>query len=394
MKKDRTEKRELAGACTPADPETGAQRTKRTRAHTGRRLLSALLILTLLLAGCGPAGSEEPSSAPAVQSTVAEETAPETEEASLPEEEETEAETEAENAAPESDPDGTESAAASSSGSFLADTVPAYSGTPYAAVNGNVPFFSDEDLTTESFESYSELDRLGRCGTAFACVGQDLMPTEARGSIGSVKPTGWHTVKYDIVSGNYLYNRCHLIAYELAGENANELNLITGTRYFNVEGMLPFENMVADYVKETGNHVLYRVTPVFTGDNLVADGVLMEALSVEDHGEDIEFCVFCYNVQPGIVIDYATGDSYEDGTVTAETSAPAAGETESTQSSPSGETGDSDGTTYILNTNTHKFHLPGCSSVSAMSEKNKSEYTGDRQDVIDMGYEPCKVCNP
>ncbi|MGM9936828.1 MAG: stalk domain-containing protein [Candidatus Ornithomonoglobus sp.] len=188
--------------------------------------------------------------------------------------------------------------------------IPPYSGEPYIVVNGNKAYFDPSELTTEPFENYSELDELGRCGAAYANICKELMPTEARESIGSVKPTGWHTVKYDFVSGKYLYNRCHLIGYQLAGENANAKNLITGTRYLNVTGMLPFENMVADYVEETDNHVLYRVTPIFEGDNLVADGVLMEAESVEDNGEGVSFNVFCYNVQPGVIIDYATGDSW------------------------------------------------------------------------------------
>lgn len=189
-------------------------------------------------------------------------------------------------------------------------SLPDYSGSPYVEIDGNEPDFPKSDFTTESFETYSELDSLGRCGTAYANIGQDLMPTGPRGSIGQVKPTGWHTAKYDNVDGKYLYNRCHLIGYQLTAENANRKNLITGTRYLNVDGMLPFENMVADYIHETGNHVLYRVTPVFDGSNLVASGVEMEAESVEDQGESISFHVFCYNVQPGIGIDYATGDSW------------------------------------------------------------------------------------
>ncbi len=187
--------------------------------------------------------------------------------------------------------------------------VPSYSGDPYVSINENQPLFSTDDYSEESFENYSELDSLGRCSVAFANVGMDLMPTTERGSIGSVKPTGWHTIKYDIVDGKYLYNRCHLIGYQLTGENANEENLITGTRYLNIEGMLPFENMVTDYVKETGNHVLYRVTPCFEGDNLVASGVYMEGYSVEDNGEGICYYVYCYNVQPGVSIDYSTGES-------------------------------------------------------------------------------------
>ena len=187
--------------------------------------------------------------------------------------------------------------------------VPEYDGKPYIAIDGNQPGFTQKEKTEESFEQYSALDALGRCGTACANIGRDLMPTEKRGSIGKVKPTGWHTVKYDIVEGKYLYNRCHLIGYQLTAENANKKNLITGTRYMNVEGMLPFENMVADYVKETNHHVLYRVTPVFDGDNLLAEGVQMEAYSVEDEGDGVCFNVFVYNVQPGIIVDYETGES-------------------------------------------------------------------------------------
>lgn len=190
-----------------------------------------------------------------------------------------------------------------------------YQDAPYIEINGNRPFFTQDEIVTNSYEFYSELDALGRCGTAIACVGVDLMPTEPRGTIGSVRPSGWHTVKYhDIIPDNYLYNRCHLIGYQLAGENANPLNLITGTRYLNREGMLPFEEQVSTYVKKTQNHVIYRVTPYYEGDNLVASGVFMEALSVEDEGKELAFCVYCYNVQPGIVIDYANGDSFIDET--------------------------------------------------------------------------------
>ena len=265
--------------------------------------------------------------------------------------------------------------------------IPAYSGTPYTEVNDNKPYFTEADLTTQSFETYTELDSLGRCGVAYANVGQDLMPTEPRGEIGAVKPTGWHLVKYDNVDGKYLYNRCHLIAYMLAAENANPQNLITGTRYLNVQGMLPFETKVCDYVKNTGNHVLYRVTPIFDGDNLLADGVLMEAYSVEDAGEGICFCVFAYNVQPGIGIDYATGDNWAESSGTYQsTAASAAVETPAPQ--------ESQGITYVLNTNTKKFHYPTCSSVDDMKEKNKQTYTGSREEVINMGYVPCKRCNP
>ena len=190
------------------------------------------------------------------------------------------------------------------------DAIPVYSGSPYVALDDNVPAFDRADMTQTSFETYSPLDSLGRCGTAYANIGLDLMPTEERGSISKIKPSGWHSVQYDNVDGKSLYNRCHLIGFQLTGENANECNLITGTRAMNVNGMLPFENMVADYVHETGNHVLYRVTPIFSGSDLVARGVQMEAYSVEDGGDGVCFNVFVYNVQPGIVIDYATGDSH------------------------------------------------------------------------------------
>lgn len=193
--------------------------------------------------------------------------------------------------------------------SYAVDSVPEYSGSEYIIINDNVPEFAESDFTTESFEEYSELDSLGRCGVAFANIGQDLMPTEERGSIGYIKPSGWQTVKYDIVDGKYLYNRCHLIGYQLTGENANPNNLITCTRNMNASVMVKFENDVADYIKETGNHVLYRVTPVFEGDNLLASGVQIEARSVEDKGEGIQFNVYIYNVQEGISIDYKTGES-------------------------------------------------------------------------------------
>lgn len=190
-------------------------------------------------------------------------------------------------------------------------SIPAYSGTFCVEINNNVPFFSATDLTTEAFEFYSPLDKLGRCGPALACLGKETMPTEERGSIGMIKPSGWHTIRYDdLIGDKYLYNRCHLIAYALSGENANEQNLITGTRYLNVSGMQPYENKAADYIYRTGNHVLYRVTPVFENDNLVATGVLMEAQSVEDEGAGLMFNVFIYNIQPGITIDYLTGDSH------------------------------------------------------------------------------------
>ncbi|MBQ8568401.1 MAG: DNA/RNA non-specific endonuclease [Oscillospiraceae bacterium] len=337
--------------------------------------------------------------------------------------------------------------------------LPAYSGEAYVELNDNIPGFSKSQLTQKSYEKYSKQDKLGRCGTASANLSTDTMPTEERGSIGAVKPTGWHTVKYDIVDGKYLYNRCHLIGYQLSGENANEENLITGTRYMNTEGMLPFENMVADYIEDTGNHVLYRVTPVFKGNNLLASGVQMEAYSVEDNGKGICFNVYCYNVQPGIEIDYSDGDSElidktvssiklsyskytlkagnsktftvsvspssakstkitwyssntkvatvnSKGKVTAKKAGTATitAKTENglkatckitvTENTSSKVSTSSSKTTYILNTNTKKFHYPSCSSVDDMKESNKKPVSCSREEVISDGYVPCKRCNP
>lgn len=262
------------------------------------------------------------------------------------------------------------------------DEIPDFSGSPYVEVNGNQPSFSEEERTTEAFESYSELDTLGRCGVAYACVGQELMPTEDRGSISQIKPSGWQSVEYDFVDGKYLYNRCHLIGFQLTAENANEKNLITGTRFMNVEGMLPFENMVADYIKETGNHVMYRVTPVFEGDDLVAKGVEMEALSVEDEGDGVCFHVYVYNNQPGVTIDYQTGESW------AGDAAPTTSSENSEEQSSAVEQ------TYILNVSSHKFHRMDCPSVETMKEKNKETFTGTRDELIAQGYEPCQNCQP
>ena len=273
----------------------------------------------------------------------------------------------AETTSPEAEPE----IPALSMPSFDIDSIPEYSFKPFTEVNGNVPFFTENQLTTESYEYYSALDKLGRCGITVACIGRDIMPTEARGDISSVKPTGWVQAMYD---GSYLYNRCHLIGFQLTGENANKQNLITGTAYFNVTGMLAFENMVADYIKETNNHVLYRVTPIFVGNELVARGVLMEAWSVEDDGEGICFNVFVYNVQPGVEIDYATGKSQE---------------AESTPSVPEGEKNN-----YIANKNSKKFHVPTCTWVTKMSESNKEYHTSTYDEMIANGYSPCGTCNP
>lgn len=260
------------------------------------------------------------------------------------------------------------------------DDVPEFSGEPYVAINSNIPKIGPTDLTTEAFERYSDLDELGRCGTAFVNVCQELMPTKERGDISSVKPTGWHNAYYDFVDGGYVYNRCHIVGFQLAGENANEKNLITGTRFLNIEGMLPFENMVADYVKETGNHVLYRVTPVFRGDELVCRGVHMEAFSVEDGGSGVSFNVYAYNAEPGVEIDYATGFTSEGGNVDPD-------EAHRTPTAPQGEQ-------YVLNTRTMKFHRLGCSSVASMADDNREDVTALRDDLISQGYAPCGICNP
>ena len=272
------------------------------------------------------------------------------------------------------------------SGSFDIKSIPAYSGKAYIAVNDNNPYFTESDLTTKSFEKYAPLDSLGRCGVAYANVGIDIMPTEKRGSIGMVKPSGWHSIKYENVDGKYLYNRCHLIGYQLSAENANTSNLITGTRYLNIQGMLRFENMVADYVKETKNHVLYRVTPIFEGKNLLASGVLMEGYSVEDDGAGICYNVYCYNVQPGIKINYATGDSEaEDGSAPYGSSAVVTKPSQQNNSSK---------TTYIGNKNTKKFHYPDCSSVDQMKDSNKVYLNGTRDQAIQQGYDSCGRCCP
>lgn len=276
---------------------------------------------------------------------------------------------------------------------FSIKQVPKYKGKASVKVNGNKPYFTKKEKeNTKSFESYHKLDKLGRCGVCYANVSKATMPTEERGNIGMVKPSGWHTVKYNgVVDGNYLYNRCHLIAYCLTAENANKKNLITGTRYINIEGMLPYEEKTARYVDDTGNHVLYRVTPIFEGNNLVASGVLMEAYSVEDKGKGLSFCVYCYNVQPGVTINYATGDSHLSGKTDKNQNKDSSGNKNDGSKQETAESGQQ---TYILNTNTKKFHKPDCYSVKQMSEKNKKKYKGSRKSLINEGFSPCKNCNP
>lgn len=276
--------------------------------------------------------------------------------------------------------------------SFDINSIPDYSGIAYIPINGNIPFFTQADYTTTSFETYSPLDSLGRCGVAYACLGSNLMPTEERGNIGSVKPSGWQTIRYECVDGLYLYNRCHLIGFQLSGENANTRNLITGTRSMNVDAMLDFENMVADYIKETDNHVLYRVTPIFEGSNLLATGVLMEGYSVEDDGDEICFNVFCYNEQPGIIINHADGSNRaEDG------SAPYGSSTTNTKSQESqsdGSTTNQRVSSYIGNKNSKKLHYPDCGSVKQMKDTNKVYLNCTRDQALAQGYDPCKNCNP
>lgn len=254
------------------------------------------------------------------------------------------------------------------------DTIPPFSGEPYIVLNDNIPEFLENEVSARSFEYYSDLDMYNRCGYALACVGKEIMPTEERGSIGQIKPSGWQTIKYDFIDGKYLYNRCHLIGYQLTGENANACNLITGTRYLNIEGMLPFENMVADYIMETGNHVMYRVTPVFYESEMVARGVRMEGWSVEDNGAGICFHIYAYNNQPGVIIDYATGESCLD----------------------TGESTDFTKTqvSYILNTESKKFHLPTCGQGKNINQEHMEYYSGHHWTLIAAGYSAAGCCAP
>lgn len=321
-------------------------------------------------------------------------------------------------------------------GAMLYDvgSVPDWSGEPTVEINGGVPDFAKKDLKAEFFQRFSELDSKGRCGVVMACVDEEHMPDGERGGIGMIKPSGWNISKYDFIdNGGYLFNRCHLIGWQLTGVNAEERNLITGTRYMNVEGMLPYENKVAWYVRSTGEHVLYRVTPVFHGRELVARGVQMEAQSVEDHGAGLSFNVYCYNVQPGVVIDYMTGDNHLDksqesrsmpsedasgedadgedvsgkkasgedafgekaaGGDAEEAETMAAEDAPGSAAAEAAETADGKATDYILNTNTHRFHYPDCGSVKDMKEHNKEEYHGTRDELIQQGYQPCGNCKP
>ena len=268
------------------------------------------------------------------------------------------------------------------------EKIPKYEGAASIQLNKNVPSFSKKEITTDSYEKYGTLDKLGRCTTAEACIGLDLMPTEKRGPIGMIKPTGWKQNKYPgLVDSEppYLYNRCHMIGYQLSGENANEKNLITGTRYFNIEGMLSYEDLVADYVKNTGNHVMYRVTPYFENNNLLCNGVQIEALSVEDNGKGISFNVFCFNVQPGVLIDYSDGSNTIDKNYV---------KADNSINAPSAPSVAVTSYTYIGNKKSKKFHYPTCSSVGSMNESNKLYFEGSRNELIEMGYVPCQRCHP
>lgn len=280
------------------------------------------------------------------------------------------------------------------------EELPQYTGEPFVILHGDTPLFTEEDKRSITGVVYSNLDELGRCGPAYGRIGPETIPSVQRGTIGDVKPSGWHTVRYDnLIEDRYLYNRCHLIAYQLAGVNAEERNLITGTRYLNMNGMLPIENQVLEYINGTGNHVLYRVTPVFEGDNLVASGVVMEAWSVEDNGKSIQLCRYLFNVQPGVVIDYSTGDSYEENIYLLD---PSESEFEIIQNESGTRTisrqmpvtESMDDITYVLNINTMRFHKPTCPSVEDMKEKNREYSYSTREELIEQGYKPCGSCNP
>ena len=354
--------------------------------RTSAICLATVLLLAVALSGCKPAEVYEQASTVKIETD-----AMSTQEAA----------TESSDAGDEKEFDLTEE-------EFTLSMVPEYSGNAYADINDDIPFFSEDELIAETFQEYWPLDELGRCTGAYACIGPESLPTEPRENISMIEPTGWHSIQYEGIDRGYLYNRCHLIGYQLTGQSANEKNLITGTRYMNVEGMLPFENSVEMYVEGTGNHVLYRVRPYYQGDDLVAAGVLMEAKSIED--PLVQFCAFCYNVQPGIEIDYATGDSRVKETASSDEILPIVVDPPSEESKSitrSSENGsiteieekdtpseEPEEITYILNTNTKKFHQPYCSSVQDIKDKNKRETTQSREEIISQGYQPCKRCNP
>ena len=301
----------------------------------------------------------------------------------------------------EQDPADSEESSDEGSHAIDPDKLPEWDGEPSIEINGGDPSFTDSELSAikkQTEEDLSALDDQGRCGDVSACVSSETMPEGERDSIGMIRPAGWHLVKYDFVEGKYLYNRCHLIGWQLTGLNAEERNLITGNRYLNVDGMLPYENQVADFAESSDLHVAYRVEPVYKGDELIARGVHIEAESIEDKGESLAFNVYCYNVQPYVDIDYKTGES------TADSDAPAGAESGSSGSGSSSNSGssqnagagsqDSTEQTYILNTNTKRYHLQGCRSLSQMKDKNKRTFHGSKKELSRMGYQPCGNCNP
>lgn len=321
-------------------------------------LLALILALCLALPGCAASDTPEQPGEQSTSANVQQEERPESDE----------------EPASQVEPQSAEQ----DSGVSL-ESIPQWSGSPYIDIEDGVPSFSDEEIARAkagAFEEYGALDSHGRCTVAFACVGKETMPTGERGDISAIKPTGWHSSRYDFVDGESLYNRCHLLGHQLTAEDANERNLVTGTRYMNTQGMLPFENDVADYVKKTGNHVLMRVTPVFAGEDLVAHGVRMEARSVEDDGVGVSFDVYCYNVQPQVTIDYATGDN-----------APAEGS--AAEPLNAGVVKD-----YVLNLNSSKFHEPGCPSAAKIAAHNRQDVSTTREVLISQGYDPCGNCNP
>ncbi len=322
-----------------------------------KRTLPALLVILFFLSGCRglPLPVDSPSPAPAP--TVSAELSP------------------------------------SPSAVLSLDELPPYDGSPWVELAGE-PVFSKEDLEGPVFSRFSPLDELGRCGPAEAKLGPETMPTAEREGIGQIKPAGWHTVRYDFIDGKYLYNRCHLIGYQLSGENANPLNLITGTRYLNVAGMLPLENQVADYMRSTGDHVLYRVTPIYDGDDLVCAGVELEALSVEEGGLSLHY--FLYNVQPGVVIDYATGESIaaEEPSPTASPAGTPQPPQANTPEPTPGPESEGSGAAYVLNTRSNRFHLPDCPGVASMSEGNRRDTNESREELIAQGWIPCGTCKP
>lgn len=357
-----------------------------------KSLLSILCLIGLLISsftGCASEGFDETTTE--ILETTSEETKTEETEANQTDNQETEKSEESKTEKETEKVNKPDSVGDDNSKAVLSQ-IPEYSGRPYVAINDNIPSFNKYELTTKGYETYASLDSLGRCGGAVASCGKEIMPkaNEERGSISAVKPSGWVQAQYDCVSGKYLYNRCHLLGWQLSAENANKRNLITGTRYMNTEGMLPFENMVADYIRETNNHVAYRVTPIYDGNDLVAKGVQMEAYSVEDEGEGICFNVFCYNVQPGVEIDYTTGRSRSADGVEV-TKKPVVVyttkeyvETTKQQNVITGQ--------YVLNTNTKKIHKTHCHHINRMNESNKQSYSGSIDDLYSQGYTTCGTC--